>query len=75
MTLQEAKEKYLNKICDIGWGPIDRPTRKGETIPNDTVGVYITDVYENCYGSILFRCKDKIYVPFEVTRLKNPRNT
>lgn len=74
MTLTEAKEKYLNKLCDINWEPIDRPPRKNETVSQDTKDVVVTEIYENCHGQILFRCKDKIYMPFEVNRLRNPRN-
>lgn len=72
MTLQEAQQKYFNKVCDVGWQPLDRPVRANEAIPMDTVGVVVNEVYENCHGELLFKC-DKLFTPFSVKRLKNPR--
>jgi len=74
MTLNEAKDRFLNKICDISWEPIDRPMRKGEAIMRDTLNVLVTEIFVDTHDKVCFRCKDKIYVPFEVTRLRNPRN-
>ena len=72
MKLMEAKEKYLNKTCDVYWGPTDREPRSGETISNSTE-VIVSELYMNCYGEILFRCKNHLYTPFNINRLKNPR--
>ena len=67
MTLNEAREKFVGKECLINWAnPKDRPNA---TIPKKTA-VIVTEVYENCHGVILFKCKDKIYTPFEVWRLE-----
>lgn len=73
MTLQEARDTYLGKICDVHWEPLERPKRNGEAVMRDTIGVPIKEVYENCYGEIMFLGADKVYTPFPVARLKNPR--
>jgi len=73
MTLQEARDTYLNKVCDIDWSPIERASRPNETISRPTTDVLITNVYENCHKEIFFTCKDKIYTPFPIQRLRNPR--
>lgn len=78
MTLQQATEHFLNKVCDVNWEPIDRPARKNEAIPVDTKNIVVTKVYENCYGEILFEadCNHLVYkvcTPFSVKRLRNPR--
>ena len=73
MTLQEATEKFLGKICNVSWGPLDRPERKGEAIPVDTINVTVTNIHENCYGEVLFlgeATSRKIATPFSVNRLK-----
>lgn len=79
MTLQQAKDQFLNKVCDVNWDPIDRPARKNEAIPVDTVGVTVLHIYENCYGEVLFEAVSdcsavrKVCTPFSVKRLCNPR--
>lgn len=67
MTLKEAEEKFLGKECFINWkNPNDR---QNAAVPQKT-RVIVTEIYENCHGIILFKCKDKIYTPFEVWRLE-----
>jgi hypothetical protein len=68
MTVTEATEKYLNKTCNVYWGPLDRPERKNESIPKDTTNVIVNHIYEDCYGEILFLC-DKLTIPFNIKRL------
>lgn len=74
MTLQEATEKFLGKLCNVKWGPLDRPARNNEAIPADTCNVTVTNIYENCYGEILFLGKSKelrtVTMPFSVDRLR-----
>jgi hypothetical protein len=74
MTLQEATEKFLGKLCNVNWGPLDRLARKNEAIPVDTVNVTVTDIYENCYGEVLFLGETKelrkVTMPFSVDRLQ-----
>lgn len=72
MTLQEARDTYVGKICDVHWEPLERPKRNGEAVMRDTIGVPIVEVYQNFHGEILFRASDKIYTPFPIARLKNP---
>jgi hypothetical protein len=69
MTLEEAKSTFLNKKCTVYWGPLDRPERKGESLPQPTE-VTVSEVYENYAGELLFRCVDKLYMPFRVERLR-----
>jgi len=75
MTLQEATEKFLGKVCNVNWGPLDRPVRKNEAIPVDTINVMVTNIYENCYGEVLFLGKTeqlrKVITPFSVLRLRS----
>jgi hypothetical protein len=69
MTLLEAKEKYLDKTCNVYWGPLDRPERKGESIPVPTK-VQIKSVYQNAYNEVFFTCYDTLHMPFSVLRLQ-----
>jgi hypothetical protein len=73
MTLAQARETYLGKVCDIDWTPIDRKLRPNEPVMRPTLGIVVSEIYQNCYGEIMFRCKDKIYTPFPIERLRNPR--
>ena len=69
MTLTEAKEKFEGGTFDVSWGPLDRPLRKGETVPMNTTNIAVKEVFENCYGEILFLTEDKLFMPFDVRRL------
>lgn len=73
MTLEEAKEKFLHKECDVSWAPLDRKMRDKENPMLDTIGVYVTEIYRETHGELFFRCANKLTVPFDVRRLKNPR--
>ena len=73
MTLEEAKEKYEGKTCDINWGPLDRPARPNEAISYPLKDVVVSRIFENCHREILFECIDKIYTPFPIARLMNVR--
>lgn len=73
MTLDEATKQFLNKECDIHWGPLDRPARKNESFPSPT-RVVVSEIFLTCYGDIMFRCTDRIYTPFSVQRLKTVHN-
>ena len=69
MTLLDAKEKYLDKTCNVYWGPLDRPERKGESIPVST-RVKVKSVYLTTYNEIFFTCYDTLHMPFNVSRLQ-----
>lgn len=73
MTLQEAKDKFEGKTCDIHWAPLDRKARENEAMMRNTLNVRVKRVYENCHGVVLFECEDTITTPFPVQRLLNPR--
>ena len=68
MTLEEAKTKFEGKLCNINWAnPGDRPNA---AVPLPTKNVVVTEVFEMFDHRIMFRCKDKIYMPFEIWRLE-----
>lgn len=73
MNLEQARLTYLGKVCDVHWEPLDRPKRNGEAIMRDTLDVPIKEVYLNCHNQVMFLAGDKIYTPFPIERLKNPR--
>lgn len=68
MNLLEA-QKFVGKRVNINWGPLDRPIRKNETIPQETVCIEVESIYENCHNEILAFMKNTIMVPVRVERL------
>jgi hypothetical protein len=67
MTLQEAQQ-FIGKKVRINWGPLDRPARKNETIPMDTITV-IKGVFITCHNEVFAVCDEPITCPVDVRRL------
>ena len=70
-SIDEYRNMFLNKQCNVSWEPLDRPIRKGESVSNSVLDTNVYEIYETCYGEILFKC-DKLYTPFDVRRLNLP---
>lgn len=73
MNLAEAEQLFLNKMVDISWETPNQ--RKGAIIPQDTKNCLVVKVYENCYGEILAKFENKIFVPVSINKLKLSTNS
>jgi hypothetical protein len=69
MNSDEAKRLYLNKMCEVSWESLE-PNKKQSWVMPPTKGVFVVDIYLNCYGELMFRANTKLFAPFSVARLK-----